>query len=66
MLPEMGPPKTLIREYPMADDSWAVEFGDFLEDIRRGRQPDAGLADAVAVLEIIGSIYRKSGYDQHP
>ena len=66
MLPEMGPPETLIREYPMADDSWAVEFRDFLEDIHLGRQPDAGLADARAVLEIIGSIYRKSGYDQHP
>ena len=34
MLPEMGPPETLIREYPMADNSWAVEFRDFLEDIR--------------------------------
>jgi len=66
MLPEMGPPETVIHEYPMADDSWAVEFSDFLEDIRLARQPDAGLVDATAVLEIIGSIYRKSGYDQHP
>lgn len=66
MLPEMGPPETLIHEYPMADDSWTVEFSDFLEDIRLARPPDAGLADATAVLEIIGKIYRKSGYDQHP
>jgi predicted dehydrogenase len=66
MLPEMGPPETLIREYPMADDSWAVEFGDFLEDIRLGRRPDAGLADAMAVLGIIEAIYRSSGYDHHP
>jgi predicted dehydrogenase len=65
MLPGMGPPETVIHEYPMADDSWEVEFNDFLEDIRLGRQPDAGLADAAAILEIIGSIYRKSGYDQH-
>jgi predicted dehydrogenase len=66
MLPEMGPPETHIREYPMADDSWAVEFSDFLQDIRLGRCPDSGLADAASVLEIIGAIYRKSGYDQHP
>ena len=66
MLPGMGPPETLIREYPMADDSWTVEVADFLEDIRLGRQPDAGLSDAMAALEIIGTIYRTSGYDQHP
>lgn len=65
MLPEMGPPETTIREYPMVDDSWAVEFADFLEDIRLGRTPDAGLADAAATLAIIRSIYRKSGYDQY-
>jgi predicted dehydrogenase len=63
MLPQMGPPETLIREYPMADDSWAVEFSDFLEDIRLSRPPDAGLADAEAVLGVIEHIYRKSGYD---
>ncbi|MGG5821407.1 Gfo/Idh/MocA family protein [Falsiroseomonas sp. HW251] len=64
MLPEMGPPETTIREYPMADDSWAVEFADFLDDIRLGRRPDAGLAEAEAVLEIVGEIYRRSGYDR--
>jgi predicted dehydrogenase len=65
MLPEMGPPETTIREYPMADDSWAVEFADFLEDIRLGRTPDASLADAAATLAIIQTIYRRSGYDLH-
>jgi predicted dehydrogenase len=63
MLPQMGPPETLIREYPMADDSWEVEFSDFLEDIRLARPPDAGLADAEAVLRVIENIYRTSGYD---
>jgi predicted dehydrogenase len=66
MLPEMGPPETVVHEYPMADDSWTVEFSDFLEDIRLARQPDAGLADASAVLEVIRRIYQKSDYDQHP
>ena len=27
---------------------------------------EAGLAEAVAVLEIVGEIYRRSGYDHHP
>lgn len=63
MLPEMGPPETTIWEYPMADDSWDYEMGQFLEDIRLERQPDVGLADAIAVLEIVDAIYRKSGYD---
>ena len=49
MLPQMGPPETTIWEYPMADDSWDYEMGQFLEDIRLDRQPDAGLADAIAV-----------------
>jgi predicted dehydrogenase len=65
MLPEMGPPETTIREYPMADDSWAVEFADFVEDIRLGRTPDASLADAAATLAIIRTIYLRSGYDHH-
>ena len=36
-------------------------------DVPSGPYPIALMAsDAAAVLEIIGSIYRKSGYDQHP
>ncbi len=30
----MGPPETTVWEYPMADDSWAAEFAEFLDDIR--------------------------------
>jgi len=63
MLPEMGPPETTAWEYPMADDSWAVEMAEFFEDIRLGRSPAAGLADAHAALTIIQNIYRESGYD---
>jgi predicted dehydrogenase len=63
MLPQMGPPETTIWEYPMADDSWSVEFGEFLEDLQRGRQPAASLADAHAALRIVGEVYRDSGYD---
>jgi predicted dehydrogenase len=65
MLPSMGPPETTIWEYPMADDSWAVEFAEFTDDIRQGRSPDAGLPQAIAVLRAIEQIYQASGYDHH-
>jgi len=63
MLPQMGPPETTIWEFPMDDDSWALEMADFVEDIRRGREPAVGLKDALAALEVVGRIYAESGYD---
>ena len=63
MLPEMGPPETISWEYPMADDSWAVEIAEFFDDIRLNRTPACGLSDASAALAIVESIYRESGYD---
>jgi predicted dehydrogenase len=63
MLPQMGPPETTIWEYPRGDDSWQVEFAEFLEDIRLGRTPSASLADARAVLTIVERIYAESGHD---
>jgi predicted dehydrogenase len=63
MLPEMGPPDTTVWEYPMADDSWAVEMAEFYEDIHLGRPPAAGLGEAFEALKVIGKIYRESGFD---
>ncbi len=60
MSAEMGPPETFIWEYPMADDSWKVEFAEFLEDIKQKRQPAAGIHDAHAALKIVEEIYRIS------
>jgi predicted dehydrogenase len=58
MLPGMGPPDTVAWEYPRGDDSFAVEFAEFLEDIRLGREPSAGLSDARAALAVVEKIYR--------
>ncbi|HIC20310.1 MAG TPA: Gfo/Idh/MocA family oxidoreductase, partial [Gammaproteobacteria bacterium] len=66
MLPEMGPPETVSWEYPMHDNSWQVEMNQFRQDIELGRQPQPGLTDAVAVLQIVESLYEKSGYDHRP
>lgn len=63
MLPEMGPPQTTSWEYPMEDNSWAVEMAEFYDDIHLNRAPAAGLGDAYAALNIIEMIYKKSGYD---
>ena len=63
MLPEMGPPETTRWEFPMQDDSWAVEMEEFYTDIQTGRTPAASLADAQACLSIIQSIYLESGLD---
>ena len=63
MLPQMGPPETTIWEYPMADDSWALEMADFIEDIRARREPSVGLSDACAALRVVAKIYEQSGHD---
>jgi predicted dehydrogenase len=55
----MGPPETFAWEYPMADDSWQAENAAFLEDIRLGRQPDPGIADAQAALSVIATVYQQ-------
>ena len=63
MLPEMGPPDTTIWEYPRGDNSWALEFAEFLEDIRLKRTPSANLMDARAALAVVEKIVKDSGYD---
>jgi len=62
MLPQMGPPETQAWDYAAGDDSWAAETLAFVEDIRLGRTPSPGLQEGVRTLEIVESIYKKSGY----
>jgi predicted dehydrogenase len=57
MLPEMGPPETTSWEFPRGDDSWNLEFRDFLEDIAERRTPSPGLAEAHAALTVVKQIY---------
>ena len=60
MSAKMGPPETFIWEYPMNDNSWEVEFKEFIDDIKQNRQPAAGVQDAHAALQIVEEIYRIS------
>ena len=63
MLPQMGPPDTTTWEFPQADESWAAEFAEFIDDIRQDRSPAPGLDDAKATLTIVEHIYAQSGFD---
>ena len=62
MLPEMGPPETVIYEYPRGDESWKIEMAGFFDDIRLKRAPVPGLKEAKATLAVVEKIYARSGY----
>lgn len=62
MKPEMGIPDTKVYEFSGPDESWKIETARFEEDIRLKRVPDAGLAQARAALQIVETIYEKSGF----
>jgi predicted dehydrogenase len=61
MKPEMGIPDTKVYEFPGADESWRIELTRFENDVQLKRNPDAGLAEARAALQIVEAIYKKSG-----
>ena len=58
MLPEMGPPETIIWEYPFPDSSWDRECAYFVDCIQKGIQPEGNLYDAAQALHIVHTIYR--------
>jgi predicted dehydrogenase len=60
LLPELGPPETVMFEYPFADRSWDAELIYFADCIKENRQPEGNLRDAYAALEIIGEVYRRN------
>lgn len=62
MLPEMGPPETTKYEYPGSDSSWQLEIQDFIADIQLDRTPQPGIQEGILALNVVQSIYRKSGY----
>ncbi len=57
MRPEMGPPDTVIYEYPGGDESWALEWRDFSRSVANGGTVCGGLADALAALRIVDQVY---------
>jgi hypothetical protein len=53
----MGPPETVIYEFPRGDSSWSLETQEFIEDIRLHRQPVPGLREAQRVITVVEAIY---------
>lgn len=64
MSPAMGPPDTVIWEYPLPDCSWRLEFEEFANAIKEGRTPCGNIYDAASALDIVERVYRKN-YDYH-
>jgi predicted dehydrogenase len=62
MKPEMGIPDIQVHEFPGPDESWRREMGEFENDVQLKRKPDAGLAEARSALQIVETIYGKSGF----
>jgi predicted dehydrogenase len=63
MLPQMGPPETLIYEYPGADLSWDTEWKEFRLAISEDRDPVGDLFDAYQAHRIVDQIYRENRRD---
>ena len=57
MLPQMGPPETIIYEFPRGDESWRLEMDEFFEDVRLRRTPVPGVKEARAALEVVEKVY---------
>jgi predicted dehydrogenase len=60
MSPELGPPQTVIHEYPGADQSWTLEFADFVRSVETGQPPNGNLEDALAALTVVDVVYGKT------
>ena len=65
MLPEMGPPETTSWEFVGADQSWHAEFTHFADCIASGQEPSGSLRDGLANLQVVKTLYERSGRDYH-
>lgn len=63
MTPKMGPPDTVIYEYPMIDQSWELEIQEFIQDIRLCRNPSSNLHDALSAIRIVERVYQGAWND---
>ena len=53
------PPATTIWEFAGPDDSFELEWREFVKDIREDREPSPGILDAQAVLRVVEGVYGK-------
>jgi predicted dehydrogenase len=55
----MGPPDTMIHEYPFADSSWTLEWQDFTAAISGAAGSGATLEDALSTLRVVAEAYAR-------
>ena len=60
MLPEMGPPVSETWTYPEPDKSWALEIGEFVDDLMTGSNNSDNLDSSLGVLRVISEIYTRT------
>ena len=60
MKPEMGPPETVIHEFPGPDTPWRAEWSNFKGSIAGDIAVDGGLEDAFAALKIVKQAYGRN------
>jgi predicted dehydrogenase len=59
MLPNMGPPETVIHQYPFSDLSWEKEMEEMALAIAEKRPPLSGIKESVSVLSLIDELYNQ-------
>ncbi len=57
---EGGTPKQETEQFPGPDDSWRLEWQEFVSAIREGRQPLANGQDGLATMKLIGALYESA------
>jgi predicted dehydrogenase len=57
MRAEMGPPDTVVYEYPGPDRSWSLEWVDFSRALASRTGPCGDVQDALAALRIVDRVY---------
>ena len=61
MKKELGPPDTIIYEFPKKDESWREEQNNFFNYIfKKEKAKFATLGDAKNVLELVSKVYKKN------
>jgi predicted dehydrogenase len=62
MKPEMGPPDTVIWEFPGADNSWLAQWAQFRAEVAaKQTRCEPGLASTQDVLSVVERVYAQNG-----
>jgi predicted dehydrogenase/NAD(P)-dependent dehydrogenase (short-subunit alcohol dehydrogenase family) len=58
MKPDMTPPETIVYEFPEEDKSWEKEYSELLGSIKKDKEPNGNIYDALENMRIIEEIYK--------